>query len=371
MPVERPKILSEIVFPAAVTIKMYFYNASAYDTPVTAQVPAGTYFMANDNQDDDLIMVLSGVLTTAIRANGGNFAAMYAFGWINSDHKFCLQIANLAAASGNNNIKLAWSESTASLRTALGVGSSDEVIAAASGSASYTAPYHHAYGWYADEDGYLREKPIVDRVSAQVIQARSLGGIVKTQQMSSLLYDSSLSLYAMTEAKTHSDGTAYGSDPPYPYARNVAFECMWQEMIQGKRFRVYRNHATAADRRDYAGTWSSSTDTTVTATTSTWTVNQFAGMVFRGVSFSGFDITGPVVAAILSNTASVLTFHNALINGAVVGMGYPITPALFAIIDGRYKTYVLDASSGQAWAPEEIPGINRYSVTIPLFRYEA
>jgi hypothetical protein len=57
---ERPKILTAVTVPTGGwDLKIYFSVAGAYDTDVTVTIPAGTYFLADDGQDDDFIRVLN------------------------------------------------------------------------------------------------------------------------------------------------------------------------------------------------------------------------------------------------------------------------------------------------------------------------
>lgn len=389
MSLEMPKILSVIIVPSGgwdIAITLDYGGAAV---AVTATVPEGRYFMAWDGQDDDFLWKLCDVLTTAIRAATGDYDNAYVRARIGDDHKVRLiffgdfALGDAASVLPMDPIRIRWTAGDSDLAKALGADhTADETVPSPSDPDTYamvwTAPYQHAYGWYADEEGLLKFKPLLDVPSAKVLQERSLSGLVKTQQISETLYDSAFELYAVREATMLSNGKGYNETPSYPYERNAPLECWFYEAVQGKEFRFYRNEQlfdtstsgngfTQPEYFDEALDADSATPgTTITDAAKAWQVDRWAGCLVHLPSPAPLKTLGVPDALrnyIVSNTATVLTIDNAW-------HAYPeYGDTRFFIADGRYGTYVLDVKRMSRFDPTEINGVSRFNITVPLLRY--
>ena len=180
MSIPRPKILSVITVPTGGwDIKVYISDAAQYDSNFTATIPAGDYFMAGDNQSDDFLFALQTQLNAGVH---GILGVLYAvvIDIHPTAHKVRIGFAGLFSGT-KNDIKIAWTESDSGVYETLGFDGSADDESTATDNPVFTADYHHAYGWYSDEDGQLVSLSMADGNAADVSQGRSLGGQVKTQ----------------------------------------------------------------------------------------------------------------------------------------------------------------------------------------------
>ena len=378
MSIPRPKILSVVTVPTGGwDFKFYASIAGAYDTAITATIPAGDYFMAGDNQSDDFLFALqtqmqAGV-TSALGANAYVMVDIHP-----TSHKVRIKFdgADFAdAGAGDNDVKLAWTESDVDMYEVLGFNGAADDTSTAVDYPLFTADWHHAYGWYSDEDGQLESLSIADGNSADVSQGRSLGGQVKTQYrgeyFESILRLSQIERNFNGRTKMISKGVSYAVAPVHPYNRNEPLECWWREACQGKRFRVYRDGYVNTDRASDRGAQTGQNTTTVTDTGKSWAIEPYRwkSMVLHCAEFeiNGAQITQSYFVA--SHTATVLTVANAHPSG----LNILDAASTYYLFEHEYGTYVVDLGDMSKWDPDdwEIPGIDRYSVEIPLMRHVA
>jgi hypothetical protein len=348
--------------------------AAQYDTAVDVVVPAGTYFVSGDNQNDDLLFAIQTVIQTALTAVGaGRFICI----WIDPDThkvKICFAGSNFTGAT-KQDVRIDWPGSDSGLYQALGFDGSAIDASTAEDEPVFTADYQHAWGWYADEDGQLESLDIEDRNIAQVMQSTSISGRVKSQRVGDR-YAATLRLQFLERAlngstKIYSRGRAYGESAVYPYERNQPLECWWMEARKGTRFRVYADaHIDTAK----AALWESElaevaapayefntsvldTDPQRCAGGIVWVPNALEGNAARDDIYQAFYVA--------SNTASSVTFANEIAAGVWDGTqgGY--------YFDHRYQTYVLDIDEMSEFSPDEIPALDRFNIAIPLKRYVA
>lgn len=381
--IPRPVILTEIVVPTGGwTFKFYLSDAAEYDHTVTVTIPAGTYFLSGDNQDDDLLFSLQTVAQAGIVGLGAPFnASHYIYASLpntpnlaSTAKKVRIAFSGFTGHPGNH-IKLAWTECSASLVEALGFDSSaDDTSSGADSTTHFIADYAHAFGWYSDEDGQLGDLNVYDNSEVAASQTRGpIDGRVKTCMLGSF-FNNQLRLQWMSRALTYSDGASYGSAPPYPLTRNYSLECWWREARQGKRFRVYEHkliydpdgHPLSAQE---VVTRTADSTTTLTDSSKSWTTNRWTGQIlqadygtWRGVS----NIRQWFYIA--SNTSTVLTVANAPPDG----LDLWVSAETFTIWEHKYQTYVVDLNSMKEFAPKPMArDLEYYEITIPLFRYVA
>ena len=384
--IERPKLLSVITVPAGGWLfRVQLSDAGAYDHTANATLAAGDYYLSGDGASTDLLCELCTKATAAIRALGAPFATGFVYSWIDPTHKVNLYFVQCSAAAAARPIKIVWTACAAGLALALGFDTAaDDVLNAVP--LSKQADYHHAYGWYCDEDGCLASKPLVDTISAQMQQARSLGGVVRTQRMSSWLHDSNFNLEFLTNTKTFSDETVYGSLPPYPRNRNEAFECLWYEIAGGKQFRFYRNYSavsTPSSFSDSAVRCEARCISTGSGGGYEWVSPDFVNDQFNGGHIVGM-IWSIVDAVLAGNSLGVP--YTSIINdvihsfaGANCALGVNIPPGLavgflwgnHGLLYPCHQTYVIDVNQSGKFEPQEITGLDRFNISFKMMRYVA
>lgn len=381
--IPRPALLSVITVPTGGwTLKVYAStHGGTYDKTLTAVIPAGDYFMSGDNQDDDLLFALQTQMKAQLTAAGGAFASDGKFyAWIEeatSDlHHVSMRFCDVPFedAAGNNDVKIAWTESTAGLAEALGFAYAADDTSTATDSPIFTSDYLHAHAWYADEDGQLEDLLICDESEVAVSQKRGpIDGRVKTCWLGSSSKNK-LVLSWLSKALTYSKDVDYGDLPPYGLTRNKALECWWREARQGKRFRLYENkRLNIAYCNDYVNT-TADTPTTVTDSGKAWAVNQWAGKILAfnwPTDAYGFRGWGWVEQSfyVASNTATSITVSNASPDGEDLA---ELDGGNYRLIDAGYQTYVVDLTTMRSFAPHPMaPNLDYYGITIPLFRYVA
>lgn len=383
----RPALLTCITVPTGGwSLKVYASTKGhTYDVTLTAVVPAGDYFMSGDNQSDDLLFALQTQMEAQLTAAGGLFASNGSFyAWIEQSetstnlHKVRFRFCDDTVfndTAGNNDVKIAWTESTSGLAEALGFDYSADDTSTTEDAPTFTADYLHAHAWYSDADGQLSDLSVYDESEVNVSQTRGpIDGRVKTCMLGDG-YNNALQLAWLSRALTYSDGTDYGDLPPYGLTRNKALECWWREARQGKRFRLYENKRwDIAYCNDYVNITASNT-TTVTDSGKAWTVNQWAGKILA-VNWPsdalGWHDYADVQQAfyVASNTATVITVSNAHPDGA--NLGADSDSIDFRLFESTYKTYVVDLDRMKKFAPKpEAKNLDYYGIKIPLFRYVA
>jgi hypothetical protein len=360
------------------TFKIYLTNAAQYDTDVTATITAGTYYMADDNQSDCFLFELCTRMQAAIIAKGAPFNAnSFIAADINSDHKvrikfFGSQFEDVGGAPSENDVKIAWTECTADLVAVLGFDASADDTRTDDDYPRFTADYHHAYGWYSDEDSQLLSLTSEDASLVNVIQGTSLSGKTKSQYFGER-FTAELSLQHIerdknSKTKVYSQGIGYGVAPVHPYNRNEPLECWWEEARQGIEFRVYRNGNRDTARAEDRGTSTAGNTTSTTDANKAWVTSpsRWAGRIYHIDTFTGH--TYPITQSyyVSSHTAQVLTF-----TAAPSGLVPHDRDATYSLFDHNYQTYIVDLEKMTSFEPEEIAKIDRFNITIPLKRYVA
>lgn len=379
----RPKILTALTVPSGGwNLEFTLSNSGTLDTPLTATIPAGDYFVAWDSQTDDLIHEVAKQMRLAIEGVGGGFeTGRGVTAYIDTDHKVNIRfIGNLWDEDVNawdNDVEISWSTSHADLVKALGADASDDFSSTSENEPTWTAPRQHGWAWYATEDGQLADlgKPRADFREATVTQSRALDGSTKTVQWATR-YRSSVNLGWLTAAQTWSDGQGYGDTPTateYPY--NQGLECWFEEAAKGTRFRVYEHDPLlfSDPGATEIGSVSSIATSYIEDSGKSWGQDPQAYkdyvVAFGWRGFAGGKET-PGRFYIASNTDVRLTSDETSPSGFSWYAG-STGDALFYIHDVRYRTYVLDTAKMSEFAPQEIPNLDRYNIEIPLLRYVA
>lgn len=375
MALPRPTILSVITVPSGGwNFKLYVSRVTQYDTTVTANIAAGDYFLSWDNQSDDFLYAFTNAVNAAIDAAHAAYPTDSFGCYLDSNNKVNIAFENsYYQGDPARGIKLAWTESDGDdIAKVLGFDySADDTNTSAGGSnnKTFTADWQHGYGWYADEDGLLKEYLVEDINEVHVIQSRSHSGVVRTQRIASR-YVNSLSLQFLSRKKTYSRGISYGETSLSPYEMNEGLECWWRRAQEGYRFRFYRDGRRDAASATVQGTATSSTTTTLTDSGRSWDIDpQAYKSKLLYLPTHGTNIAALTARYFISShTATVLTVSNvhpyALASITSGGTGY-------YIFDQPYQTYIVNLEAMNTFAPQELPALDRYSITIPLYRYES
>jgi hypothetical protein len=365
MAIPRPKILTAITVPTGGwDWTLYLSNGGQYGTKCTANLAAGTYYMAADNQSDCFIFALCTAMQAIISGGAVDYDLM-----IDIDpttHKVNIHFDDNAGAL-DNDIKLAWTEDDSDeIGKVLGFDVSADDTSTTTDNPTFVADYHHAYGWYADEDGLLLDFLVEDETEFMGLQSRAISGKVKTQQLVADRFNNTLSLQYLTRAKTFSQNVGYTTASVTPYERNEPLECWWVSARQGVQFRVYRDAYVDTTRAAVRGTETAADTTTLTDAGRSWDTEpqQYKNRILHMDDFGGANsITQNWHIA--SHTATVITVSNAHPSGLEIDND----SASYFIFDHSYETYVLNLKDFTKFRPEELPAIDRYNIELPLFRY--
>lgn len=364
MAIHRPKILSPVVFDAAVNFVFTVSVAGSLDTQKTAVVPAGTYYVAWDGQSDDLLHVLLTQMVAQLSALGSTY---YPSIYINDNAKvvFDFNGAHYTAGAGwEDDVRLDHTSSTAALVKALGFDHTADDTSTGTNYPEFVADYQHGYGWYSDADGQLVSLLVEDRHMVVTPQSISLAGYVASQFLGER-FTNELVLDWLPRSLMHSREKAYTDAPVYPYARNVPLECWWQAAKDGTQFRVYREGRNGTDVFIEYGTADASSTTTMVDGAKSWDTDpqEFVGKLARSVD----SRSGHTRMYINSHTATTLTTTNANPNNR----NYALAGQPIYIFDQRYQTYVVDLKAMSVWEPPGHDDEDYYSIAIPLLRYES
>lgn len=371
MGIVRPKILSVVTVPSGGwDLDFTVSVAGSLDTPLTATIPAGNYFISWDAQSDDLLHAVTTQIRAAIVAGPGG-TNRFPYVGLNTAQKvvFFFGGSNFTGAP-KQDVALNWTTSAAGLASALGVNASADDTSTGVNNPSFTMDYQHAYAWYSTEDGQLESIQREDINENLAEQAVTYGGQVKTVRYADR-YTNTLKLNWVAHTSMWSGGVQYGS-ASYPYTYNVPLECWWYEARQGKRFRVYRNdtltYGAAGSRFLEKGTNEVASTTQLQDSGKTWPQNpqQYTGqhvLFYHQVNSGGIMAR----ARISSHTGTVLTLPT-----SAGGTTWDETSGEgFTITEGKYGTYVLDHEKMSMFEPNEIPNIDRYGIEIPMRKYVA
>lgn len=367
----RPKILSEIIVPSAGwDLDFSISVAGSYDTPLTATIPAGTYYMAWDAQSDDLVWRLEYEMKQAI-IDAGLGTGRHPTVNLNSAHKIEIRFRgpNLSGAP-QNHVELTLTTSSAELLAAIGFDGSSDLQSTGTNAILFTADYQHAYGWYADADGQLASLRVEDSQRTNTPQAVDLDGRSAAVQMGSY-FENELVLQWLPRQLVYSRGVNYGDAPVGPYLRNVPLECWWHQAKLGHRFRVYREGRTDSTAPIDAMEATAYTNSSVTAAGKSFSVDPDEHlnrilMVLDRTTTAGLQ---PARFAISGHTAQTLTSYNT--TGDRQSWLQAAADQTCYVLDQRYETYVVDLNGMSRFAPAERPGVDYHDISIPLLRYEA
>ena len=375
MPIPRPKILTQVVVPTGGwEIKFACTLAVQFDTSVDATVPAGTYYMAWDYQDDCLLYQLEYALRVAGKAAflfDNDFGGIKVY--LDSANKVNIAFNGDGYKGANNDVRLEATGSSADLMSALGFYASADVDKTADDNPVFTADWQHAYGWYSDADGQLGSL-LVDDISVVTTPQRiSYAGHTFGQQIGER-FANELRLQWLTRALTYSNGIGYGEAPVRPYARNKGLECWWREASQSKAFRVYRD----GRNQDYESAVAAPTSAAATGTSGVY--QNDAGIAYET---EPQEHKGRLCETIVNGTSGTVCEdapHRFFISShdddeltspnEIEILSFTESTPLY-IFDQRYRTYVVDLTRMREFSPTEHQGEDYYDIDIPLLRYEA
>jgi hypothetical protein len=365
MAAPQPKILSVITVPTGgYDLQMKITNAVQWDTTVKLsdggdEIPAGDYFMAWSGEDNCFIQALHDAVYAALDGcavaayNPANSTGKPIF-WLDSDHK-----TNIIW--GGAEIRFEWDQVDGpDIAAILGFDSSNDTDLTDSTPA--VSDWHHAYGWYAD-DYLLRSDFPEDHNIPQVLQSRAPDGKTRTIYLDS--WDiNEFKLGHVPLAKMFSRRVGYTESSVHPYAKNEPLQCWWNEARQGKRFRVYSHESYDMTTATEQGTSSAAGSDYIQDASKSWELDpgEHTGRILQtAYRASGANARYYIDEMVSTARVSLLNdLHNSS----------PHTGnTLYYILDHKYGTYVLDRNRIREFAPEEMPKIDKYNLTIPVLRY--
>lgn len=376
---DRPALLTRITIPAGGwQIRLKVSGAVTLDTTVTATMAAGDYYVAWDGQATDFLWELCRKVNVAIDAAGlpgwiGRAQGMMA--WLNSTHQVKLGFdGEYFQGNPKRDVRIEWTAlNGVSIGDVLGFDTTADDTITGTDNPIFTSDWHHAYGWYADEDGSLRQYEIENQQQATSPQTITPAGYVKTQHLGTR-QTNLLKLVFLPRKKTWSGNVAYKSASVTPYERNEPLQCWWLEARKGTPFRVLRNariDLASAQDRNLAGPTASSA-TTMTDSGKSWDVDpqQWKARLLVVDGWAQFLSGEQQRFYIASHTATVITAAQQQEPQLGVG-GFSVAASDYYIFDQRYDTFVLDMGAMQGFAPTEVPKIDRFDIEIPVLRLES
>lgn len=374
--IPRPKILTAVTIPSGGwTFKFYCSDAVQYDVTITVTLAAGDYYVAGDNQDDDLLYELQDKAQEGIKASvkgggAGNQVGAHIIVDLDPDsHKVTIKFegSDFQGATPQD-VKLAWTECTEDLVQVLGFDEGADDEQTTTDEPEFEADWHHGYGWYAEDDGWLEYLGVEDVNMVEALRSRALDGGVVNQFIGDM-YDNELRLAFVPRESMFSGEQGYGEAPVHPYSRNKGLECWWLKAREGQQFRVYRSAYVSTPLASALGSSSACSTTTLTDAMKVWETEpqRWQGRLLYVPSFGGLT----QCFYIESHTATVLTVPNAHPSAFDVDGGSGgAAGGSYYIFDYTYRTYVI-AESMKQFKPMEIPDLDEYDLVVPLFRYVA
>lgn len=376
MALVRPKILTAIVLDASKQLRFKITDATDFDTNVDITIPAGTYYIAWDQQSDCLLYKIMSLAYAALDALADTGDGVDDYNDSSADGKphFGLDDTGKVWATVGNGLamQIDW---TALDGVEIGGILGFTTAAALTITDGATATYQHAYGWYANQDGGLQyEWEDADVTNAP--QSVAENGAVRTQFVASRRTNS-LTLQQVQKARIFSREVSYATAPVDPYERNVPLECWWREARRGRQFRVYVDGRTpeGTDAASQAvlvgGVDAASTTTTITDAGKSLSTDPqtHKGRVMHirawNNTVNGGDVMEDQRFYISSHTATVFTLANSLF-----ARQHDATATQYYVLDQRYRTYVVDLAQMREFRPAEMQGgTERFDITIPLLGY--
>jgi hypothetical protein len=372
MAIPQPKILSAITVPTGGWVfKLYVSRLAEYDTTVTATIAAGTYFLAWDNQSDDFLYAFANTVNAAIDAAHAAFPTDSITCWLDSSYKVNIGFEDTYyQGDPARGIKLAWTESDGDdIAKVLGFDySADDTNASASGSnnKTFTADWQHGYGWYANDDGLLRDSLVEDEHEVEAMQSVAHSGLVRTQRIGQRFLNS-IQLEFVPRSRMFSQNVGYGTASVYPYEYNQGLECWWILAQQGYRFRFYRDGRHTIASAAVSGTATASNTTTLTDGGRSFDTDPqpYKGRLLWVATY-GANTASPARFYISSHTATVLTAANAHPYSQNLTAG----GSTYYVFDQPYQTYVVDLAKMKTFKPAQTAeALDVYSIEIPVRRY--
>lgn len=363
MPIPRPKILTPVTFDSQVSFNFTISFLGSLDTNLNANVAAGTYYIAWDGQDDDLIYALHAAMCTVLFIGPQFHPCIYLNSenkvviWFNGDHY-------VDSSGWENDIRIRPDASSSELMRALGFDENRDTTSTTVDKPSFTGDYQHGYGWYANTDGQLSSLLVEDRNLTVTPQAVSLSGRVTSQNIGQR-FTNRIDLEWLDRGQTFSRAVGYGETPVEPYDWNKPLECWWEHAREGTEFRVYREGRNSVDVFTETGASTAGSSSNITDANKTWQTDpqEYKDLLVTSTESEG----APSRVRIVSHTDTVLTPPNT----NPTTRSYADTGESYYILDQRYETYVVDLDSMSEFNPGEHEREDFYRITIPLLRYES
>jgi len=360
----RPKILTRVTIPSGGwDLRVSIDNAGAYDQDIDVTLAAGDYYVSFDGQSDDFVHELTSKVYTGFTTSG-----RAAYDSTDLTGKLVLSFTDtgkvVAIADGGVDIRIDWTVlDGASIADVLGFDSATTTDLS-TGTPTIEGTWQHAYGWYADEDGMIQSDVVEDIDRPITLQSRSVSGKVITYNVASH-FDNVMQLRFMTRTKTWSRAIGYTTAPVWPYKKNQALECWWVSAKTGTPFRFYRDGSMNSTAFNETGTATAGDATTLTDSNKAFDIDPF---IHKGKIIQMDTWASPALYPqrwhVASHTATVLTVSNSKHNNALNDL-----TSVYKILNQPYGTYVLDTSRTAAYAPVEVPIIDRYHFRLAVKRF--
>jgi len=370
MPIPRPKILTRVTFSSPQAFDFDVSSTGAYDTNITGTVAAGSYYVAWDAQDDDLLHVLAEQMTAAMVPLPPYYSGNEQFSiHINSDHKIVLTCVGPDWTGTQRDMRINWANWGSDLKTALGATKTTSEELTGSNNNSTTLDEKHGYGWYATDDGLVEFYDWADRNMREGVQSMSVSGRQRGVEFGER-YMNELRLRYLPADLVWSNGAGYGETETYPRSVNQPLECWWRACRSGNPFRVYYDGALLdTSRANAVGTLSSSNNAIIHDSSSDFSGQKFTGSLAYVADFFSAPSNVPMRAYITgpgATTTRLATEAPHTVSDQIWTSG-----DTYQLFDHTYKTYQIDLDAMKEFAPREIPVRDEYDIDIPLVRYVA
>lgn len=369
MPIPRPKILTRVTFDTDQAFDFDVSHLISLDTNVTGVVPAGDYYVAWDNTDDDLLHALALAMTDALEPDPPYYAGQEQFAFhINSDHKIVLTCVGGDWTGTQRDIRINWANWGSDLKKALGVTKTSSESLTGVNNNSTTFDEKHGFGWYATDDGLLEFYDWADINMREGVQSMSVAGRQRGVEYGSRYINRMILRYLPADL-VWSDGNGYGDSPRHPRAMNQPLECWWNACRSGNPFRVYYDGALVdTARAAKTGTLTATNDTQLTHSGAGFETNQFVGgLAYVGDFFSApsdVPMRSKILTQASGNTLTTEAPHTVSDRRWTTGQVYHL-------FEHTYGEYQIDLEEMEMFEPTEIPVRDEYDIEIPLVRYIA
>lgn len=367
----RPMICTQIDVPSGGWVfEVDISLSTQYDTNVSVTIPEGTYFLTGHGRfGDDLLATLGVYLNNELNTDNATVNVYldtdtqrvgFAFG------------GSLVKTGAGRDVRLKLSASNSTLCSVLGTDQTDKT-STGTADPNFAMDYQPGYVWFAPEDNLLvgfEQEPIA---VPEVIESMSKE-VAKSSVVSVFThYRRTLALEYVPADSAWSNGTEYLSQPPEPWVKNKGLECWFMEAMKGKRFRVFSHHLRKLSHdAAYSGTVGSKTtggtSTTFQDTSGTdWptTPGRWSRAVVE-LSDENRTTGRPFVTTISTgNTATSVTVYELQTKHPFASIASGLDYRIYDIFG---EEYYLDMIKQQQWEPQEIPGLDRFSIQFQLIR---